>query len=68
MNTESHRCYQYMSDEVNTYKELSIWKNTNVLLKEVWEGIKTGQTVAAGSCLASLKKGVYIVVLNCPNP
>ena len=41
------------------------WWNTNVLLKKGWEGIKTGQTGAAGSCLASVKKGIFIVVLNC---
>ena len=41
------------------------WWNTNALLKKGWEGVKTGQTGAAGSCLASLKKGIYIVVLNC---
>lgn len=41
------------------------WWNTNNLLNKGWEGIKTGQTAAAGSCLSSLKKGVYIVVLNC---
>lgn len=41
------------------------WWNTNTLLAKGWEGIKTGQTGTAGSCLASLRKGVYIVVLNC---
>ena len=29
-----------------------------------WEGIKTGHTPSAGSCLASLKNGIYTVVLN----
>jgi D-alanyl-D-alanine carboxypeptidase len=66
MNTESHRCYQY-HDESRIQKDLKIWENTNILLKEGWEGIKTGQTVTAGNCLASLKDGVYIVVLNCPD-
>lgn len=41
------------------------WWNTNNLLNKGWEGVKTGQTGAAGSCLSSLKKGIYIVVLNC---
>ena len=41
------------------------WWNTNMLLKKGWEGVKTGHTAAAGSCLASLKKGIFIVVLNC---
>ena len=38
-----------------------------MLLKKEWQGIKTGQTSAAGGCLASLKNGIYIVVLNCKN-
>ena len=29
--------------------------------------MKTGQTVAAGNCLASLKDGIIIVILNCPD-
>ena len=40
------------------------WENTNRLLDEGWEGIKTGQTLPAGSCLASYREGVYIIVLN----
>jgi hypothetical protein len=41
------------------------WKNTNKLLNKGWEGVKTGMTIPAGGCLASLKKGIIIVVLNC---
>ncbi len=43
------------------------WSNTNKLLGLGWEGIKTGQTVPAGGCLASVRDGVFIVVLNCAN-
>jgi D-alanyl-D-alanine carboxypeptidase len=43
----------------------NVWKNTNVLLAKGWEGVKTGQTGSAGSCLSSLKNDVFIVVLNC---
>lgn len=43
------------------------WRNTNKLLEAGWEGIKTGQTPTAGSCLSSLRDKIYIVVLNCPN-
>lgn len=43
------------------------WENTNILLKKGWEGVKTGQTGSAGSCLSSLKEGIFIVVLNCKN-
>jgi D-alanyl-D-alanine carboxypeptidase len=42
-----------------------VWINTNILLKKGWEGVKTGQTGAAGSCLSSLRDGIFIVVLNC---
>ena len=63
MNTEYHRCFVY--NEQKDKKLTKIWQNTNILLKDDWEGVKTGQTVAAGNCLASLKQGVFIVVLNC---
>ena len=29
-----------------------------------WMGVKTGQTPTAGCCLASLKNGIFIVLLN----
>ena len=29
-----------------------------------WQGLKTGQTPAAGCCLASVKNGIFIVLLN----
>ena len=48
-------------------KEVLKFVNTNLLLKDGWEGVKTGQTTAAGNCLASVKDSVYIVVLNCPD-
>ena len=44
-----------------------MWSNTNKLLKKGWEGIKTGQTLPAGACLASVKEGIYIIVLNSQN-
>jgi D-alanyl-D-alanine carboxypeptidase len=43
------------------------WSNTNKLLGMGWEGIKTGQTGPAGGCLASVREGVFIVVLNSAN-
>lgn len=43
------------------------WWNTNKLLYKDWEGIKTGHTSAASCCLLSLKKGIFIVVLNSEN-
>ena len=65
MNTDVHRCFSYSSDKKK--KELKVWNNTNMLLKDGWEGMKTGQTTAAGNCLASVRNDVYIVVLNCPD-
>jgi serine-type D-Ala-D-Ala carboxypeptidase (penicillin-binding protein 5/6) len=67
MNAETHRYHQYSGDESRASKSVRVWENTNVLLREGWEGIKTGQTQAAGGCLASLRDGIYIVVLNCPD-
>jgi D-alanyl-D-alanine carboxypeptidase len=32
-----------------------------------WEGIKTGHTAPAGGCLASIRNGVFTIVLNCAN-
>lgn len=32
-----------------------IWKNTNKLLNDGWEGVKTGNTESAGYCLISKK-------------
>lgn len=63
MNSEVKR-YELFSDEYRSQKEVKEWFNTNILLSKGWEGIKTGQTLTAGCCLSSLKKGVYIVVLN----
>lgn len=36
-------------------KEL-VWVNTNVLLKEGYQGVKTGYTGDAGGCLVSVKE------------
>jgi D-alanyl-D-alanine carboxypeptidase len=45
------------------------WENTNILLKEGFDGIKTGITPTAGPCLAaSITKDGYrvvVVVLSC---
>lgn len=38
------------------------WKNTNKLLYEGWEGVKTGTTDSAGHCLMA-KKGRYLVAV-----
>ena len=45
------------------------WTNTNMLLKEGYDGFKTGVTPTAGPCLAATKKygsvNLVIVVLHC---
>lgn len=40
------------------------WENTNKLLEDGFEGIKTGITETAGPCLAACYKDLIIVVLN----
>lgn len=50
--------------KVHSYKR---WTNTNKLLSMGWQGIKTGHTQPAGACLASVRDGVFIVVLNSSN-
>ena len=41
-----------------------VWENTNKLLDDGFEGIKTGITETAGPCLAAYYKDLVIVVLN----
>lgn len=53
MNAKEYR-YKVYQEEGNVTTRHGIWKNTNRLLYKGWEGIKTGITQAAGSCLASL--------------
>lgn len=66
MNTECYRCYYYQTELRIDWGYL-VWHNTNALLRKGWQGVKKGKTLSAGSCLASLKDGIYIVVLNCTN-
>ena len=52
------------------YKRNMLWKNTNQLLKiEGYDGIKTGTTGAAGSCVVSTAerdgRRLIVVVLGC---
>jgi len=56
-------CEVYDEEGVQA-KGTRTWKNTNRLIDAGWEGMKTGHTPSAGCCLASLKDGVFIVVLN----
>lgn len=65
-NCEQYKAAFYSDDMQKVYC-IKYWTNTNKLLGLGWEGIKTGQTQAAGACLASVRDGVFIVVLNSTN-
>lgn len=52
-------CKRY---EVELYEK--VWENTNKLLEDGFDGIKTGITDTAGPCLAASYKDLIIVVLN----
>jgi D-alanyl-D-alanine carboxypeptidase len=58
------RLHRFVEDGCEWETNELEWFNTNALLGEGWEGMKTGHTASAGSCLASYRKGVLIVVLN----
>ena len=63
VNTKEYH-YNVYEDKGFLLSHSKKWVNTNKLLLKGWEGIKTGHTVSAGYCLASLKEGIFIVVLN----
>ena len=50
-----HHSYIFYEDLTFRKKKEGTWWNTNKLLQKDWEGVKTGQTPSAGSCLSSLK-------------
>jgi D-alanyl-D-alanine carboxypeptidase len=41
------------------------WRNTNKLLEEGWDGVKTGTTDTAGHCLAAKRNNLLFCVFNC---
>jgi len=64
-------CYSarlYEDQDCNSPSLEVVWDNTNRLLRDGWEGVKTGHTVSAGACLASVREGIYIIVLNSQSP
>lgn len=63
MNAEEHKV-QFFEEDMEKVHCVKKWYNTNKLLGMGWEGIKTGQTQPAGGCLASVREGVFIIVLN----
>ena len=66
VNHQEYHCNIYQDIQLTQQYDKK-WVNTNKLLGKGWQGVKTGHTTAAGFCLASLKDGIYIVVLNCNN-
>lgn len=66
MNTFYYKYEVFEGEKIRPF-ELKRWWNTNKLLLKEWEGIKTGITPSAGSCLSSLREGIYITVLNSSN-
>jgi D-alanyl-D-alanine carboxypeptidase (penicillin-binding protein 5/6) len=59
-------------DSVSDYRRNVVWRNTNQLLRtELYDGIKTGTTSAAGNCLVSTGtrcgKRLIVVVLGAPS-
>ena len=52
VETHKHTFYYYLAPNQQS-EDPSDWTNTNVLLQKGYRGVKTGQTVSAGSCLCS---------------
>ena len=64
MSTESYTARLYEDQNCNSPSLEVIWQNTNRLLGDGWEGINTGHTVSAGACPASVRDGIFTVVLD----
>lgn len=61
--------YEFLKSIVHTkaysvMKYSKTWENTNKLLEDGFEGIKTGITETAGPCLSACYKDLVVVVLN----
>ena len=61
--------YDYLKSIVHTkcfhaQNYAKTWENTNKLLEDGFEGIKTGITETAGPCLSAYYGGLVVVVLN----
>jgi len=52
VRTRSYVCYVFQPDEANIYRKAK-WQNTNKLLNEGWDGVKTGVTQSAGPCMSA---------------
>ena len=60
-------CREYSAEVSGSDNEITrqVWKNTNILLSEGFEGIKTGVTSSAGPCLCAYYEKYIIVLLHC---
>jgi D-alanyl-D-alanine carboxypeptidase len=58
VNTQGYtgKMVEFVGEEEETKVKEMNWVNTNVLLKEGYEGVKTGYTGDAGGCLVSVKE------------
>jgi D-alanyl-D-alanine carboxypeptidase len=52
VRAKSYICYVFQPNEPNIYRKVK-WVNTNKLLDDGWEGVKTGITQTAGPCLSA---------------
>lgn len=65
----NRRTYRCVIEQVDQTERCVVWENTNKLLDEGWEGIKTGITTAAGPCFTGFTRiegqQYIVVVLGC---
>ena len=52
VRTRSYVCYVFQPNEPNIYRKVK-WVNTNKLLDDGWDGVKTGVTQSAGPCMSA---------------
>lgn len=61
--------YSCLIEQIDETERQAAWENTNKLLPEGWDGVKTGITTAAGPCFSGFVKiegkNYIVVVLSC---
>ena len=67
----SNKKYCCEIEQSDKSTKISMWENTNKLLDDGWNGVKTGVTTAAGPCLSASYtdslNNQYVIVLLCSN-
>lgn len=65
----NQKTYTCVIEQANQVEREVTWENTNKLLREGWEGVKTGNTPSAGPCFAGYvqkdSQNYLAVVLGC---